>query len=311
MTSLSILEFLDRSQSPVRNYVSASKLNLWLRCPLAFRRRYIDGVPSSITPSLFFGRVVHDVLDGIYRCAMLGAYTTDGDVSDFVDDAWERAMDSEPCYFESDEKAAKAKSQVGDVIRTYLAEIDIAVEKPIAVEQKYDAPLIDPATGEDFGIGLIGIIDLLLEEQPNEAADYRGRRQSGSSVLTLVDFKTAASASSNCELQHELQLTAYAYLVRHVYGRKESSLEIRQLVKTKTPKIVIHRYPPRNEEHFERFFGILREYLDALDRGIFNYRPSWNCSLCEHSRNCTSFLIPPHNSKEPLKCLSPSFATGN
>ena len=65
---LSLLEFLNQSQSPERAIaVSASKLQLWMKCPLAYKRRYIDKVPSSPTPSLFFGKVVHDVLDGIYR----------------------------------------------------------------------------------------------------------------------------------------------------------------------------------------------------------------------------------------------------
>ena len=101
----------------------------------------------------------------------------------------------------------------------------------------------------------------------------------------VVEFKTAASASY-CDLQHELQLTAYAYLVRAFYGYDESALEVRQLVKTKTPKIVTHKFPPRSDEHIDLFFNIVREYLDALDRGVFNYRPSWNCGMCEHSGLC-------------------------
>ncbi len=297
MTSLSILDFLNIPQTPqqVRSCVSASKLNLWLKCPLAFRRRYIDGVPSSMTPSLFFGKVVHDVLDGIYRCAMLQSYATEDDIPGFVDVAWNRAMNSEPCDFEDETKELKSKNLVVDIVRAYLSEIDIVSEKPIAVEEKYNVPLLNPLTGEDFGITLIGITDLILE---------------GASGPVIVDFKTAASASMNCELQHELQLTAYSYLIRHVFGRKESSLQIRQLVKTKTPKIVTHCYPARSDEHFSRFFGIVREYLESLDRGVFNFRPSWNCSMCEHSGSCVSFLSTSSNNKESKECHSPSFVFG-
>jgi len=67
-----------------------------------------------------------------------------------------------------------------------------------------------------------------------------------------------------CELQHELQLTAYAYLFREVTGLDELRCEVRQLVKTKTPKINVYRFPTRSEEHFSRFFGLVREYLDAV-----------------------------------------------
>ncbi len=274
MTRLSLLDFLQQTQAPepqVWNYVSASRLNLWMRCPLAFRRKYLEGVTSPSTPSLFVGKVVHGVLEHVYRCLMVGTIATTEDVPAFVEAAWTQTMDSEPCVFADAEQETKSRNLVSDLIRAYLSEIDIASEKPIAVEKKYEVPLIDPITGEDFGIPLVGIVDLVLDGE-------------GGPIVT--DFKTAASASVSCELQNELQLTGYAYLIREAFGQNESALEIRQLVKTKTPKIVVHRLPPRTERHFERFFGIVREYLECLDRGVFNGRPSWNCSLCEHSGSC-------------------------
>jgi len=32
---------------------------------------------------------------------------------------------------------------------------------------------------------------------------------------------------------------------------------------------------------FRRLFAVIREYLDALDSGKFNYRPGFGCSLCD------------------------------
>jgi hypothetical protein len=271
--TLSLLEFLKETQSPelmIWDYVSPSRLNLWMKCPLAFRRKYIDGIEIPTSPNLFVGKVTHDVLDAVYRCRMVGAFTTADDVPQFVDDAWKRTMVSEPCTFDDGDHEAKCRSQVADLVRTYISETDITSEKPLAVEQKYEVPLVDPLTGEDLGVPLLGVIDLVLE---------------GEDGPVVIDFKTAASASY-CDLTHELQLTAYSYLIREALGREESALEVRQLVKTKTPKIVTHRFPPRTDEHFERFFGLVREYLNALDRKIFNYRPSWNCGMCEHSVTC-------------------------
>ena len=295
---LSLLEFLNQPQTPeqrVRDYVSASKLNLWLRCPLAFQRRYLDGIKTEMTPSLFFGRVVHDALDGIYRCAMLGEYATANDVPQIVDDAWKRAMQSEPCDFADDALVTKTKNQVLDVVKAYISTIDIPCERPLAVERKFESPLIDPSTGEDCGI-LVGIADLVLDDEENGPV--------------VIDFKTASSSStaSRCELSHEIQLTAYSYLIREFFGR-ESSLEIRQLVKKKTPKIITHRYPPRSEEHFARFFGVVREYLDAIDKGSYPPKPSWSCSMCQHSNDCARLAIPSHT-KEPKQCPIPSSVIG-
>ena len=68
-------------------------------------------------------------------------------------------------------------------------------------------------------------------------------------------------------------MAAYAYLFRSTTGEQESELQIRSLIKTKTPKVATHKYESRSDGHFRRLFAVIREYLDALDRGVFNYRP--------------------------------------
>ena len=65
-------------------------------------------------------------------------------------------------------------------------------------------------------------------------------------------------------------------------NRQESGLEVRSLVKTKVPKIEFHAYPARTERHFCRLFALIREYLDALDAGRFNYRPGFSCGFCDY-----------------------------
>jgi hypothetical protein len=89
-----------------------------------------------------------------------------------------------------------------------------------------------------------------------------------------------------CTQQHELQLTGYAYLYRSIAEEDELRSEIRQLVKTKVPKINVYRFPAREDDHFTRFFDLVREYLDALDKKVFNYRPGFSCSMCEHNYSC-------------------------
>ena len=271
----SLLDFLRAAESVgnVWDYVSASRLNLWSKCPLAFRRRYVDGIEPAPSVSMFVGKVTHGVLEHVYRCRSVGTIATESDLPAFVGAAWTSAMSEAPCFFDDEAHEEKCRQQVHDLAAAYLREIDIETEKPLAVEKRYETPLIDPLTGEDLGVPLVGIIDLLLETKNG---------------LTLIDFKTAASASSACAVQHELQLTAYSYLIRQLLDREESALEIRQLVKTKVPKIVVHRFPPRTDEHFRRFFDLVREYLDHLDRGVFNYRPGFGCMMCDQAGTCVS-----------------------
>ena len=130
-----------------------------------------------------------------------------------------------------------------------------------------EAPLIDPVTGEDLGLPLLGIVDLVAEQDDGPV---------------IVDFKTASRQSAAPEIVHEIQLTSYAYLFRQLTGQKEAGLEIRSLVKTKQPSIHVQRYPPRSDRHFARLFAVVREYLDALKVGRFSYRPGFGCSWCDY-----------------------------
>ena len=41
------LATLPQRGNGIWDYVSPSRLNLWLKCPLAFRARYIDGIISA------------------------------------------------------------------------------------------------------------------------------------------------------------------------------------------------------------------------------------------------------------------------
>jgi hypothetical protein len=63
---------IEERQASVDSYVSASRLNLWLRCPLAWRLRYKDGICTPTSPSLFLGKVVHFGLEAAYRHRQLG-----------------------------------------------------------------------------------------------------------------------------------------------------------------------------------------------------------------------------------------------
>jgi hypothetical protein len=274
MTTLTITQFMQQEQEhtsgQARDYISASRLSLWAKCPHAFAKRYIEGILSPPSPAQFVGRVVHNVIGYAYRLRSVGEICPVECLPQFIADAWKLAAEMEPCYFDDDVQEEKSRYQVLDLVTAYLNATPIQNEVPVAVERKFEVPLITPS-GEDLGIPLVGIVDLILREGNDNV---------------IIDFKTSSTASIS-DLAHELQMTAYAYLVREVLGQQESYCEIRQLVKTKTPKIMTHRFPRRTDEHFNRFFGLIREYLEAIDRKVFNYRPSWTCnSMCEHYISC-------------------------
>ena len=265
-TDLLTRDSLCNSHGGLFAYVSASRLNLWLRCPLAWKLRYIEGVKTPTTPSLFLGKVTHALLEHWYRHRQLEIALDAGDVAKRLLESWGQAVDEEGMTFGSPGEEAALQKQVSDLVGAYLAQVPKDEPKPLAVEAAVEAPLVDPVTGEDLGIPLVGVMDLVLD---------------GKEGALVADFKTSSRSGEPLEISHEVQLSSYAYLFRHVSQQQEAGLEIRSLIKTKTPKVEYHRNPARSEAHFRRLFAVVKAYLDDLDAGRFVFRPGLGCTMCD------------------------------
>ena len=260
----------------VWDYISPSRLALFLKCPLAWKLRYIDGVRSPTSPALFVGKVVHAGLESWYRHRMLGLELGAGTLRAWIADFWGQSAADENMAFESVAQETALQAQAIELVGTYLAQVPADEPRPLAVEATLEAPLIDPNSGENLGIPLLGVADLIL----GPATSAR-----------ICDFKTSSKAAPPHEITHELQLTSYAWLFRQTTGQSESGLEIRSLIKTRSPKVEAHAYPARTGRHFARLFSVIREYLDALDSGRHNFRPGGGCAMCDfresHCRDWT------------------------
>lgn len=225
---------------------------------------------------MFVGKRTHDGLEVYFRHRMLGITLDPGNVAERMAASWDQAVAEEEMTFDSTDAESAIKKQSVDLVVAYLEQVPDDEPAPLAVEAKMEAQLVDPATGEDLGIPLLGVVDLI---SPSEDGPI------------IVDFKTSSRSSPPFEVSHEIQLSSYSYLYRQLSGELESGLEIRSLVKTKTPKIECHRYPARREQHYRRLFSVIREYLDSLDSGQFNYRPGWGCAMCDHrDSHCRAWL---------------------
>ena len=266
-TTLLDRQSFQERQGGVWEYVSPSRLSCWGKCPLAFKFRYYDGIKSPTTASLFTGKVVHSALERWYRHRQLGVALAPADIVQRLGDSWDQTAAEEDMQFTSASEEDALKKQAAALVMAYLAYVPADEPRPLAVETAAEAPLVDPISGEDFGIPLVGIMDLVLDDPAGPV---------------ISDFKTSARSAEPLEITHEIQLTSYSYLFRHCTQRQEAGLEIRSLVKTKVPKVEFHAYPARTEGHFRRLFAILREYLDALDAGRFNYRPGFSCGFCDY-----------------------------
>jgi len=104
------------------DYISPSRLNLWLKCPLAWKLRYIDGVKTPPTPALFLGTRVHEALEMFYRHRQLGVGLSVETAVKRIADSWEAAVETESMTFESVAAELQLKQQAADLVRVYPQE---------------------------------------------------------------------------------------------------------------------------------------------------------------------------------------------
>src|SRR5689334_6178432 len=97
--------------SGVWDYISASRLNLWLRCPLAFRLRYVDGVATPASPAQFVGKLVHAGLEHHFRHRQIGITLPTDELCDRLGNLWNHMNAAErPAFFTTnDESNARAQ----------------------------------------------------------------------------------------------------------------------------------------------------------------------------------------------------------
>ena len=109
--------------------------------------------------------------------------------------SWGKSMDEEHMQFDTPAEEQILQRQAYDLIKAYLGHVPADEPRPLAVEAAVEIPLINPLTGEDFGIPLLGIMDLVLDGQAGPV---------------IVDFKSSSRSSEPLEIVHEIQLTSYA-----------------------------------------------------------------------------------------------------
>jgi putative RecB family exonuclease len=266
-TELVTRESLQKEESGLLDHVSYSRLALWLSCPLAFKFRYIDGIETPASPALFLGRTVHAGLECHYRHRQLGIPLELSELTQRFRTIWERMATEEQVAFANVEEEGALRQQGTGLVNAYLQQLPAHEPKPLAVEVAIEEPLIDPDTGEDLGIPMVGVIDLVL---------------GGETGPLIVDFKTSSRNQQPAEIAHELQMACYSYLFRRATHEQEVGLEFRHLVKTKVPQVHYHPFQARSKMHFQRLFTVIRAYLDSIHSGKFIYRPNWACATCDY-----------------------------
>jgi putative RecB family exonuclease len=162
------------------------------------------------------------------------------------------------------------------LLKTFYENIDLSGMEILAVEMPLSGTLYTD-NGECTDFKLIGVIDLLLQNQESE--------------LIAVDHKTSSKPYAQATVDDDLQFSSYAYLLasnKYVPVNATVNCRLDALRKLKTPKLE-HYYTTRTAGQRRRFAKIANAVLAGIESGIFIPSKSWFCSDCGFIDACEAW----------------------
>lgn len=252
---------------PVAN-LSLSSVNLFLRCPDKWRRRYIDNeYEGPATPAMVLGSAVGAAEGAAYQTQIdTGQRPTSELVQDAFADEWLERTEREEIAWGADKPGLLKDTGVA-AVKAYDLHIAPGVT-PLYVEREFRLGF----EGVDWG--LAGFFDVEDDDETVRDLKVRGRK------MTAVDADT------------DLQPTAYL-LARRAEGRPASGFVFDTMVKTKTPYAEIvstDRTDAQLDAFTHRLYGVAAEISWRVETGNWAYSAPGNflCSerMCGYWHRC-------------------------
>ena len=245
--------------------LSPSRASDFMQCPLLYRFRVIDKLPSAPSPAAARGTLVHSVLERLFDLPADGR--TIEAASALVEPQWQALLEGEPelaDLVDATDLAAMA-SWFGDTVS--LIERWFTLEDPTRLEPAERELYVE--TDLD-GLTLRGYVDRLDLTPGGE--------------MRVVDYKTGRSPSELFEAKALFQMKFYALVLWRLRGEVPRML---QLVYLGNSEIV--RYSP-DEAALLAVERKLKALWQAIETAAMtgDWRPSKSklCDWCDHRALC-------------------------
>lgn len=200
--------------------MSASKLRLYLRCPLQYYYAYGEGIFQKATKATRFGSYIHAVLENYLKHLLITGSQQDmealfGIVSSKKKEFEEISDTGELSFFEADIILNRFASKKINPLKIYAVEKFFQI--PFYPVRNAPSPVSEGASKNDE-ISINGRIDRI---------DIEHRREGGD-LLHIIDYKTGQNELTEKELKDDIQMkfyvTAAYFLYRKFYKRFKFSL---------------------------------------------------------------------------------------
>ena len=261
--------------------ISYSQMFTYLGCSLKYRFQYVERFPyERKSMSLFFGSCLHSAIERFYN-----TYKKKGEYEplNVLQQLFEHLLTLEleqvdvPIIYKKEAPDNASAIELGkSLIKTFHENVDLEGYEVIDAELPLKAKLYSEE-GIDTGFELYGILDLLLR-------DTNGQ-------YLVVDNKTAAKPKSMKDVDNDLQLTAYSYLLAaHRFVKPTDKVQCRMdvLRKLKTPKLSYY-CTERSARDRKRFAKLAGAVLSGIDNQVFMPNQSWLCADCPYTKACQAW----------------------
>jgi putative RecB family exonuclease len=252
---------------PVVGSLSPSRAGDFMTCPLLFRFRTIDRLPSLPSPAATRGTVVHAVLERLFELPPLDR--TPETARDLLRPEWQRLLEAEPEVgelFADETELSSWLTSAEELLQGYFSLED--PRRVLVAEREQYVEVVLPG-----GLRLRGIIDRL---DVSPAGDVR-----------VCDYKTGRSPREAFEGKALFQMKFYALVLWRTTGRIPTMLQLMYLTDRE-----ILRYSPDEADLLavERKLLALWEAIEkATQLREFRPRRSKLCDWCDHQALCPSF----------------------
>lgn len=237
--------------------LSSSKITTYLQCPRRYMFRYVLRVAPAWKPAaLALGSAVHGALETFHQQRAVGASMTPDAVGAVFRVDWASEQLDEIRYDE-DETAHDLAATGERLVRMYAAANQNVEVR--GAEIPFELSIID-------GVVLRGVFDVLL------AGDR------------VREMKTAARNFDAGTLQRHVQVSAYVWAYRELFGR-DAVVEVVAMLKLRHPRIETHEVT-RSTQQLSWFVQLAVEIARAIEAGAFPPSPSWACPTCEFAEQC-------------------------
>ena len=241
---------------------SYSAFQTYLTCPLKYKFRYIDKAEPERTSSCFpFGRAFHVALS---ERARIGCDMSVREMVDVFADIFKVETDAAVnlCYKNGE---------------TYDSMIETGIKMLEVANENWLDDFNVKSVAEGFSVNVPGLSKPLIGEFDCIVTDGKDS--------CIVDWKSASSKWPVGKADKDLQVSAFCYAFRELYGEKPL-FRFDVITKAKSPT-VNNYYTLRTDREFDRFVALTNAIERSVNAGCFYPNDTgFSCSECPYADRC-------------------------